>query len=166
MAIEGIEQPELINISKELRLRKYDGIFDFALKWYQDEETLLFVNNTSDQYDDARLKNMYTYLDNQGEEYFIEVLENGKFIPIGDVTFSKEDMPIVIGEKKYRGKGIGRAVINALIARAKMLGYLEIKVDEIYNFNISSQKLFESCGFIKYDSTNDGFRYKLIINTV
>ncbi len=32
---------------------------------------------------------------------------DGGYIPIGDVTFSQEDMPIVIGDKAYRGKGIG-----------------------------------------------------------
>ena len=32
MAIPGIEQPEILPITDSLRLRKYDGIHDFALK--------------------------------------------------------------------------------------------------------------------------------------
>ena len=163
MPITGIKQPNIINITKELRLRKYDGIYDFALKWYQDEETLMLVNNSPDKYDSDRLERMYTYLDGQGEEYFIEVLRGQDFIPIGDVTFCKEDMPIVIGEKKYRGKGIGKQVIETLINRAKEIGCSEVKVDEIYKFNYSSQRLFETCGFEKYETTDTGFRYKLII---
>ncbi len=159
MPIKNIEQPEIIVITNKLRLRKYDGVFDFALKWYQDEETLLSVNNTPDKYDMDRLKRMYTFLANQGEEYFIEIIEGETFVPIGDVTFWKDDMPIVIGEKKYRGKGIGKLVITTLINRAKTLGYGEIRVDEIYKFNISSQKLFESCGFTKYEETEKGYRY-------
>lgn len=60
MPITGIEQPNIINITKELRLRRYDGIFDFALKWYQDEETLMLVNNSPDKYDSDWLEQMYT----------------------------------------------------------------------------------------------------------
>lgn len=51
---------------------------------------------------------MYNYLNNKGELYFIEVNENGKWKPIGDVTLWQEDMPIVIGEREYRGKGVGK----------------------------------------------------------
>lgn len=163
MPIIGIKQPNIINITKELRLRRYDGIFDFALRWYQDEDTLMLVNNSPDKYDSIRLERMYTYLDGQGEEYFIEVLKGQTFIPIGDVTFSKDDMPIVIGEKDYRGKGIGKQVIKTLINRAKEIGYLEVQVDEIYKFNYSSQRLFESCGFKNYETTDNGFRYKLML---
>ena len=34
--IQGIEQPEIIQIDNTLRLRKYDGVHDFALEWYMD----------------------------------------------------------------------------------------------------------------------------------
>ena len=163
MPIIGIKQPDIISITKELRLRKYDGIFDFALSWYQDEEMLMLVNNSPDKYDNAQLERMYTYLDGQGEAYFIEVLRGQDFVPIGDVTFSNKDMPIVIGERNYRGKGIGKQVIKTLINRAKEIGYLEVQVEEIYTFNYSSQRLFESCGFEKYEFTNNGFRYKLVL---
>ena len=39
MAIQGIEQPSVISIDAFLRLRKFDGVYDFALEWYQDAET-------------------------------------------------------------------------------------------------------------------------------
>lgn len=38
MPIEGIIQPEQITIGKKLRLRKQDGVYDFAYDWYQDKE--------------------------------------------------------------------------------------------------------------------------------
>ena len=43
MAIQGIAQPELIQIDDALRLQKNDGVHDFALGWYQDEETVWLV---------------------------------------------------------------------------------------------------------------------------
>ena len=105
MAIEGIVQPEILIINDTLRLRKFDGIYDFAFEWYQDEETVYLVDGVRKKYSQETLKCMYEYLDKQGELYFIEVLEGDTFKPIGDVTFWQMDMPIVIGDKAYRGKG-------------------------------------------------------------
>lgn len=42
---------------------------------------------------------MYSYLDAHGELYFIEWKENGVWVPIGDVTFWQEDLPIVIEQR-------------------------------------------------------------------
>ncbi|MBR2046714.1 MAG: GNAT family N-acetyltransferase [Agathobacter sp.] len=163
MAIEGIEQPEIIQINRELRLRKFDGIYDFAFDWYQDEETVYLVDGVRKKYSQETLKCMYEYLDKQGELYFIEVLENDVFKPIGDVTFWKKDMPIVIGDKAYRGKGIAKNVIGALIQRGRVLGYTELYVNEIYDFNIASRKCFENMGFVVCEKTDKGNKYVLKI---
>ena len=72
MAIQGIEQPEIIQIDDALRLRKYDGVHDFALTWYQDEETVWLVDGKRNPYTLERLDGMYHYLDKRGEVYFIE----------------------------------------------------------------------------------------------
>ncbi|WP_077368739.1 GNAT family N-acetyltransferase [Anaerosalibacter sp. Marseille-P3206] len=164
MPIKDINQPEIINIDSNLRLKKFDNKFSFAFDWYQDEDTVKLVDGlNAKKYDFNTLKSMYQYLNNVGELYFIEILENNEFIPIGDVTFWKDDMPIVIGDKNYRNKGIGKKVIEALIRRAKELGYQEIKVREIYTYNIASQRLFESVGFKKSGNTANGFSYTLSI---
>ncbi|WMM25512.1 GNAT family protein [Tissierella sp. MB52-C2] len=149
-----INQPKYIDIDTDLRLRKFDGKFDFALNWYKDGED-------AELYDIDKLERMYNYLDNKGELYFIEVKTENEYIPIGDVTFWKEDMPIVIGDKDYRGKGIGYKVINALIQRAKILGYDEIYVNKIYSYNAASQKTFEKAGFRKYKENKNGYSYIL-----
>ena len=44
MAIEGVEQPAVLQVDDEIRLRKYDGVYDFAFGWYQDEETVYLVD--------------------------------------------------------------------------------------------------------------------------
>ena len=164
MPIKDINQPEIINIDSNLRLKKFDNKFSFAFDWYQDEDTVKLVDGlNAKKYDFNTLKSMYQYLNNVGELYFIEILENNEFIPIGDVTFWKDDMPIVIGDKNYRNEGIGKKVIETLISRAKELGYQEIKVREIYTFNTASQRLFESVGFKKSGNTTNGFSYTLSI---
>jgi len=162
MAIKGVNQPNILEINEKLRLRKFDGSFDFAYNWYQNEETLKLVDGINAvAYDMEKLQRMYKYLDNHGELYFIEILENDVFIPIGDVTFWQEDMPIVIGDLRYRKCGIGTLVVKALVKRARFIGFDTIYVNEIYKYNYGSQALFENAGFQIYESTDKGSRYKL-----
>ena len=161
--IQGIEQPEIIQIDNTLRLRKYDGVHDFAEEWYLDEETVYLVDGKRDPYTMERLGGMYRYLYNAGELYFIEVLENGTYKPIGDVTFWQEDMPIVIGDRNYRGKKIGCKVISALVERGKELGYDYLEIGEIYDWNESSSRCFESVGFVANEKTEKGAKYRLAL---
>ena len=162
MGIKGIAQPEYIAISPDLRLRKYDGSFEFAQEWYKDKETVRLVDGeNAEPYDYDKLNKMYSYLDKNGELYFIEVRVNDEFHPVGDVTFSQNDMPIVIGDYEFRRKGIGKLVVNALVKRAKELGFKYIYVREVFDYNVGSQALFESVGFIKHTKTENGYRYAL-----
>ena len=161
MAIQGIEQPELIQIDGSLRLRKYDGNYDFALEWYQDVEMVWLVDGDRVPYTQELLTKMYTWLDESGELYFIEVLENGTYVPIGDVTFWQEDMPIVIGDPRYRGKGIGTKVVAALVQRGRELGYDHLEVEEIYDWNHASRRCFEKLGFRACAKTQKGSHYRL-----
>ena len=163
MAIQEIDKPAVIQIDESLRLRKYDGVYDFALAWYQDEETVYLVDGKKYPYTMPRLKGMYEYLNNAGELYFIEVLENGTYKPIGDVTFWQEDMPIVIGDPNYRGKGIGRRVIQSLIRRGRMLGFDHLEVGEIYDWNEGSRRCFESVGFRVFKKTEKGHSFQMTL---
>lgn len=159
MPIQGIKQPEILQVDTDIRLRKFDGIYDFAFEWYQDVDTVYMVDGVKKPYSQETLKCMYEYLDKQGELYFIEVKNENTYIPIGDVTFWKDDMPIVIGDKSYRGKGIAKKVIQRLIERGKELGYQTLRVNEIYDFNEISRKCFESLGFQAYEKTEKGNRF-------
>lgn len=162
MPIEGIIQPELLVIDSTLQLRKYDGKHDFALKWYQNEELVRLVDGVRNAYTRERLDAMYSYLNAHGELYFIEVNESGIFRPIGDVTFWAEDLPIVIGDPSYQGKGIGARVIQALIHRMRELGWKEAHVQEIYHYNIASRKCFEKVGFHPCGETENGVSMQMI----
>lgn len=163
MPIPGIAQPDLLEIEYGLRLRRFDGQSAFALPWYQDEETVRLVDGKHTRYTEEALAQMYDYLDARGELYFIEVLIDGGYQPIGDVTFWREDMPIVIGDRRFRGKGIGGKVVAALIARGRALGYDRLGVAEIYDYNIPSRRCFERAGFRACEKTARGSRYELIL---
>lgn len=162
MPIEAIEQPEILEISPTLRLKKYGGAFEFALPWYQDPVVLRMSEGEGVKpYTLENLKVMYSYLDSHGELYWIETLRDGEFVPIGDVTLEPEDLPIALGFPDVRGKGIGRAVIRALIERARSLGWDHLSIQNIFDYNLASQKMFLSCGFQKTGSTKDGASYRL-----
>ena len=163
MPIQGIEQPEVIQISESIRLRKFDGIYDFALPWYQDIDMVYLVDGDRAPYTPELLTKMYSWLDGAGELYFIEVLAAGAYRPIGDVTFWQEDMPIVIGEPDYRRKGIGRQVVLALVQRGRELGYDHLCIKEIYDWNEGSRRCFESVGFAAYSKTARGAAYRLAL---
>lgn len=161
MPIENIEQPELLNITTALRLRKYDGKHDFALQWYLDPETVWLVDGDRDIYTPELLNKMYSHQNTHGELYFIEALEDADWHPIGDVCLSTDDFAIVIGEKAYRSKGIGRAVVSALAGRTRALGWERIRVGDVYDFNAGSQRLFTSLGFREEAKTEKGHSYIL-----
>ena len=164
MPIQGIEQPELIQVDASIRLSKYDGVHDFALVWYQEPEVVWLVDGVRTPYDAEKLGRMYHYLDGHGELYWIEALENGCYRPIGDVTFWQEDMPIVIGDPAYRGKGVGRKVVSALVQRGRELGYDRLYVDQIYHYNTASRKCFQSAGFVPYQETEKVTSFVLELN--
>lgn len=164
MPMSGIEQPEFIQIDETLRLHRYTDDCAFALKWYQDEHTLWLVDGKTTPYTMEKVYQMYHYLQARGEVYFIEYNPCGDgFVPIGDVSFWREDMPIVIGEPGLQGRGIGKKVILALVDRAKYLGFSSLEVAEIYEHNVGSRKMFETCGFMPIEKTPNGWRYRRLL---
>lgn len=165
MPIPGITQPELLSIDDSLHLRRFhaEENFLFVLDWYQDKETLTLVDGIPHSYDVNRLTQMYAYLEAHGELYWIELRRKDGFVPIGDVTFWQQDMPIVIGDAACRGQGIGTRVVRGLIQRGGELGYAALEVAEIYDFNIGSRRLFEGLGFQAVEKTEQGSRYRLVL---
>ncbi|MFS1515870.1 GNAT family N-acetyltransferase [Bacillus sp. SCS-151] len=144
--------------NNELRLRPVQLPEDLiiALPWYQDKEVLYFSEGAGTlPYDIKTIDKMYSYLSQIGELYIIEIYHNKKWLPIGDVTLSKEMIPIVIGPKAFRAKGIGMRIISLLIERAKTLEWDKMKVNKIYSYNTASRRMFESLGFSKTDTKFD-----------
>lgn len=155
---------QMIAVDASLRLRRYDGEHDFALPWYQDAKTLWMMAHRTEPYDADLLARMYTYLNHKGELYWIELLRDGQYVPIGDVTLCRDDLPIVIAPG-YQRQGIGGRVLPALIAYARHLGWPYLAVKEIYADNLCSQRLFERAGFEITQKTAIGAGYRLWLCT-
>lgn len=107
---------------------------------------------------------MYTWLNEHGELYFIEVFESRTYLPIGDVTIKPENPPIAIGVKKYRGMNIGTLVMKAVIERLRALGYKKIYNSTVYKWNDVSKKMHEKLGFICVKETDSELFYEFDLN--
>lgn len=115
-------------------------------------------------YDLDKLKVMYRYMSEHGELYLIERLTQDRgWIPIGDAGLQPQMTPIVLSPG-HRGQGIGRAVVKALIDRARELGWQSVEVSEIYDYNVASQRTYESLGFMVVGDTEHGQRYSLALS--
>ena len=167
MPLPNIEQPEIISVSATLRLRQYDGKYEVFLPGYQNPTV---YQNSEGIFDETRIPNldyvkgMCNYLQKVGELYYIEILESGLFIPIGDVTIKPDNPPIAIWFDQYHGKGIGKLVMQTLIHRLRALGYSKITGSMVYRWNIASQKLHEGLGFVRTDENEREITYELDLN--
>ena len=167
MPLPNIEQPEIISVSATLRLRQYDGKYEVFLPGYQNPTV---YQNSEGIFDETRIPNldyvkgMCNYLQKVGELYYIEILENGLFVPIGDVTIKPDNPPIAIWFDRYHGKGIGKLVMQALIQRLRALGYSKITGSMVFRWNLASQKLHEGLGFVRTNENEREITYELDLN--
>lgn len=165
MPLNNIEQPQIIRIRDDLRLRKYDGHYERFLPGYQDP---CVYQNSEGIFDESKIPNldyvkgMCTYLSKVGELYYIEVKEGDAFVPIGDVTIKGENPPIAIWNGKYRGKGIGKLVLQTVICRLKELDFDDIRGSTVYQWNVPSQKLHEGLGFARVKEDEKEIVYDLL----
>lgn len=165
MPLGNVQQPEIISIRDDLRLRKYDGHYALFLPGYQDPYV---YQNSEGIFDESKVPNlayvkgMCTYLAEVGELYYIEVKENGTFVPVGDVTIKNENPPIAIWKAQYRGRGIGTLVMRTVIRRLKELGFSIVKDSTVYQWNVPSQKLHEHLGFVRTKEDDKEIFYELV----
>jgi RimJ/RimL family protein N-acetyltransferase len=108
---------------------------------------------------------MFEYLSNSGECYIIEVLDNGIWEPIGDVTLSEKDIPIVIGKKDFWGKGLATKILKYLLKHATKLGYVKIGPIEVYKSNRRSLGLYQNVGFKEVSESKDSIFLEIELGT-
>lgn len=160
------ENPQIIPLSDSLRLRKYDGNFALFLPAYQDP---YIYQNSEGIFDENKkpdldyVRRMCAYLAKTDAFYYIEAKEDGRFIPIGDVTIKPENPPIAIWLEKYRGIGIGKQVMRFVIDTLRAQGHTHITGSTVYKWNIASQRLHESLGFCKSGENETETFYSLTL---
>ncbi|HEY9294713.1 MAG TPA: GNAT family N-acetyltransferase [Microlunatus sp.] len=171
MATDVRDGPDLIQVTSEVRLRPFDpqvirrDRVQELLPCYQDRETVRLVDGpNAEPYDLDKLMAMFQYMSEHGELYLIERLAPGRgWIATGDAGLQTRATPVVLSPE-HRGQGIGRAVVRALIERARDLGRQSVEVSEIYDYNVASRRTYETLGFAVVGDTELGHRYRLVLS--
>lgn len=124
---------------------------NYFSKWWRDKELLKLTSGIlkriSDQEVDKYFKNI---LENKEDHHFIITLDKKV---IGHISLTKRknrwyETQIVIGEKKYWGKGYGSKAIKLLIKKEGRLGVSKIYL-EVRPSNTRAIGAYENCGFQK-----------------
>lgn len=142
----------------------------FALEWFQSEfgrETLLLMGNAENEIKPSTLESEkkivqeFLELEKTGEQFTWMIRNEDR--TLGAVWIEMKvtkhlDAPsihIMIGDKASRGKGIGRAVLSAMLEFI----YHDLKMQQVYSRHLtrneSIARVLHSLGF-----ANDGENYK------
>ena len=71
---------------------------------------------------------------------------------------------IQIDDSFYQHQRLGRKVLKALIDLARQKGWKQLNVQEIYTFNHTSIRCFESIGFVESGTTEKGLSFVLALS--
>ena len=94
------------------------------------------------------------YMQKHNDEYYICLKKMDRItIPVGFVGSVDDDIRVCV-HPHYQGEGLGKFMVNELM-KLYPNSYAKIKHD-----NIASNKLFQSCGFKKYDEDSKFYYYK------
>ena len=147
----GTEPPTLITADDTLRLRPVRLSDDIApaVTWYHDPEVLrLTQGEGTPPFDAVMVERMFQIMSTRCEVFIIEVREDETWHPIGDASLcATAGTPITIGDAHHRSRGLGRQVLNLLIARAWNLGWPAMVVSGVYTDNPRARRLYEGAGF-------------------
>lgn len=141
-------------VDKEIMLVGYYSNYKTTLQWYLDADVCKQVDNRDSVYDLDLLKRMYNYLNKCGYLFYVKY----KNRLCGDVCLQKSGEVNIVISKPFQNKHIGRCVMNEIISLAKEKNIQKLYA-EIYSFNVQSQKMFKSLGFVKTE--ND--KYELTV---
>ena len=124
---------------------------NYFAKWWRDKELLKLTSGVLRLILDKEVDKYFQAMLNSKDDYNFIILAGGKII--GHISLVKRrngwhETQIVIGEKKYWGKGFGSKAIKLLIRKAKKDGISKIYL-EVRPTNLRAIRTYEQCGFQK-----------------
>lgn len=131
-----------------LKKIKYSNKKYFA-KWWRDKELLKLTSGILERISDREVDKYFRNILNSKNDYHFMIILNKRVI--GHISLAKGknhwyETQIVIGEKRYWGKGYGSKAIKLLIQKAKQLKIFKIYL-EVRPTNIKAIRAYERCGF-------------------
>jgi L-amino acid N-acyltransferase YncA len=142
--------------SVRLRPLEPDRDLPNALEWYRDPEVLRGSEGTTEPYDERVIRGMYSQLGDGGEVFVVEVEHEGTWISVGDAVLRPDTLPIVIGDPRFRSRGVGGEVLRLLIERATASGWKALNVRKVFDDNERSLRMYQAAGFVTVGTSLDG----------
>ncbi len=148
---------------------KIDEIFDELLSENCEENFISFASKNdvkslvdlgekyfSDFWDEDTLEN---YCENPLSIFLKSYNKNGELLGYicGRYIFETAEIDRIVVDKKFRGKGIAKSLINEFENLAKAKGVFEILL-EVRASNIPAISLYEKCGFEKISDRKDYYQ--------
>ena len=133
-----------IPLTDKITLIPYYPASETTLAWYQDKTLCKQVDDIDTVYTLEKLKRMYNYLNTHGDLFYIAY--EGQLC--GDVCLQDSGELAIVICKEFQNRHIGRAVIRRMLTLAAEKGFKQCFA-HIYSFNIQSQQMFKSLGFVK-----------------
>ncbi len=121
------------------------------------EEVTLTVEEERDflekKYNDPRGGYLSAWIDGK-------LIGNASFYPVGPhlKVLHRAAFGIAILQD-YWGRGLGEALLNEIIRTAKSAGYEQLELEVVAD-NLRGFALYEKCGFVRYGTRPNAFRYK------
>lgn len=131
------------------KLKKSD--LSLFLKWWKDRELIALTSGNFDESEENLSGYFFQMMENTKDRHYIILFEEK---PIGHIALLHKnvdlfEITIVIGEKKFWNKGLGRAAIKKAVSLAfGRFGYSKVYL-EVRPENIRAIRVYESCGFIQ-----------------
>lgn len=123
----------------------------YFAQWWRDKELLKLTSGILKRISDQEVNKYFRAILNSKKGYHFMISANKK--TIGHISLVKKqnnwyETQIVIGEKKYWGKGYGQKSIKLLLRKAKHFGMSKIYL-EVRPNNSRAIRAYEQCGFQK-----------------
>lgn len=144
-------------INKVVRLREIkNSDLPLFLKWWKDKELIKLTSGIYEK-DEKVLRGYFLGMLNSKEDKHFIIKYNSK--SVGNISLTHKnkntfEINIVIGEKKYWGKGIGAESIKKVLEIAFNKGGYEKAYIEVRPENKRAIELYEFCGFKKIGVKN------------
>jgi RimJ/RimL family protein N-acetyltransferase len=157
-----------------IKLRKVKTTdWKLFLKWWQDEELISLTSGVREDSTLVLRGYFLKLLNSIFDQHYIILLEDK---PIGHISLARKskttaEIHLIIGEKKYWGKGFGSVAIQKIskLAFEKFL-YKKICL-EVRPDNKRAISAYEKCGFVRgklyhYPNTNQPVTLKMCLKRI
>lgn len=120
-------------------------------KWWRDRDLIKMTSGDLEPLSDDEIKKQVQQMADDADSWHWMIQADDKIvghINLNKLDNQKAELQIVIGEKEYWGRGIGKKAVELVLASAKKLNHKEIYV-EVRPENQRARNLYKSAGFIE-----------------